>query len=43
VWTAVFANAEVATKEARANMVMWVFIELSFVSDVRLSVVIFAR
>ena len=43
VWTAVFATAEVATKEASANVVMRVFMEISFVNDVRPSVVTFRR
>jgi hypothetical protein len=43
VWTAVFATAEVATKEASANVVMRVFMEVSFKSDVRLSVVTSTR
>ena len=43
LWTLVFATAEVATREATANMVMRVFIYVSFVSVVRLSVVTFKR
>jgi len=43
VWAAVFAIAEVATREATVNMVMKVFIYVSFVSVVRLSVVTFSR
>jgi hypothetical protein len=39
LWTLVFATAEVATREATANMVMRVFMDVSFVSVVRLSVV----
>ena len=38
-----FATAEVATKEASANVVMRVFMEVSFVNDVRPSVVTFRR
>jgi len=39
----VFATAEVATKEASANVVMRAFMEISFVNDVRPSVVTFRR
>jgi hypothetical protein len=42
VWT-LFATAEVATREASANVVMIVFMEVSFVSDVRSFVVTFGR
>jgi len=41
-WT-VFATAEVSTKEASANVVIRVFMEVSFVNDVRPSVVTFRR
>ncbi len=37
VWTVVFANAEVATREASVNVVMRVFMAVSFVNDVSLS------
>ena len=43
VWIAVLANAEVMTKEAGANVAMRVFMEVSFVNDVGLSVVILTR
>jgi hypothetical protein len=36
VWTLVFATAEVATREATANVVIRVFMDVSFVSVVRL-------
>ena len=42
VWT-LFATAAVATREASANVVMIVFMEVSFVSDVRSFVVTFGR
>ena len=42
VWT-IFATAEVATREASANVVMMVFMEVSFVDDVRSFVVTFGR
>jgi len=42
VWT-LFATADVATREASANVVMIVFMEVSFVSDVRSFVVTFGR
>jgi hypothetical protein len=42
-WTGVFAIAEVATREATANVAMRVFMDVSFVSVVRLSVVTFGR
>jgi hypothetical protein len=41
-WT-VFATAEVATREASANVVIRVFMQVSFVNDVTPSVVTFRR
>ena len=41
-WT-IFATAEAATREARANVVMRVFMEVSFANDVRSIVVTFGR